>query len=138
MSGPAPGATAAELSARFTELTALVERVAQQSNAQVDTEVHALEERTLQARKLLLWRAALLLPLAMIAVLVLTLLASDGRCASSTAPSASSARAPSPTRSRSPVPTTSSVSAGSSSGCGSACSSSRTSATASCGTCRTS
>ena len=73
-SGPASGSNAAELSARFTELTALVERVAQQSNAQVDTEVHALEERTLQARKLLLWWVVLLLPLAMIAVLLLTLL----------------------------------------------------------------
>ena len=65
-------AAAADLSGRFTQLTALVERVAQQSNAQVDAEVAALEERTLQARKRLLWQAALLLPLAVIAVFVLT------------------------------------------------------------------
>ena len=69
----ASGAVAAEdLSTRFTQLTALVERVAQQSNAQVDKEVSELEERTLQARKRLLWQAALLLPLAVIAVFVLT------------------------------------------------------------------
>jgi two-component system sensor histidine kinase GlrK len=67
-----PAAQAA-LNERFTQLTALVERVAQQSNAQVDTEVAALEERTLQARERLLWTAALLLPLAVIAVFVLTL-----------------------------------------------------------------
>jgi two-component system sensor histidine kinase GlrK len=66
--------TAAEsqLAEGFTQLTALVERVAQQSNAQVDAEVSALEERTLQARKHLLWTTALLLPLAALAVLVLT------------------------------------------------------------------
>jgi two-component system, NtrC family, sensor histidine kinase GlrK len=71
----APSADAAaqsQLAESFTQLTALVERVAQQSNAQVDEEVSALEERTLQARKHLLWTTALLLPLAAIAVLVLT------------------------------------------------------------------
>ena len=54
-------AAASDLSARFTQMSTLVERVAQQSNAQVDTEVAALEERTLQARKQLLWQAAPLL-----------------------------------------------------------------------------
>jgi len=51
-------AAASDLAARFAQLSSLVERVAQQSNAQVDTEVAALEERTLQARKRLLWQAA--------------------------------------------------------------------------------
>jgi two-component system, NtrC family, sensor histidine kinase GlrK len=75
MSAP-PGSSAAvasDLSGRFAQLSALVERVAQQSNAQVDTEVAALEERTLQARKRLLWQAAPLLPLAVVAVFVFTL-----------------------------------------------------------------
>jgi two-component system, NtrC family, sensor histidine kinase GlrK len=68
------GAQAASgLSERFDQLSALVERVAQQSNAQVDAEVAALEARTLEARKRLLWQAALLLPLAVVAVFVLTL-----------------------------------------------------------------
>src|SRR5438034_11195421 len=60
MSAP-PGSSAAvasDLSSRFTQLSALVERVAQQSNAQVDTQVAALEEQTQQARKRLLWQAA--------------------------------------------------------------------------------
>src|SRR5215469_9751538 len=61
-----------DLSARFMQLSDLVERVAQQSNAQVDAEVAALQERTLQVRQRLLWQAALLLPLAIVAVFVLT------------------------------------------------------------------
>src|SRR5204863_278454 len=66
-------AVASDLSSRFTQLSALVERVAQQSNAQVDTQVAALEEQTLQARKRLRWQAAPLLRLAVVAVFVLTL-----------------------------------------------------------------
>jgi two-component system sensor histidine kinase GlrK len=69
----ASAATASNLSSRFTQLSALVERVAQQSNAQVDAEVAALEEQTQEARKRLLWQAAPLLPLAVIAVFVFTL-----------------------------------------------------------------
>jgi two-component system sensor histidine kinase GlrK len=69
----ASAATASNLSSRFTQLSALVERVAQQSNAQVDMEVAALEEQTQEARKRLLWQAAPLLPLAVIAVFVFTL-----------------------------------------------------------------
>ena len=66
-------AAASDLSSRFTQLGALVERVAEQSNAQVDAEVKALEARTLEARKRLMWEALLLLPLAVVAVFVLTL-----------------------------------------------------------------
>jgi two-component system sensor histidine kinase GlrK len=75
MSAP-PGSSAAvasDLSSRFSQLSALVDRVSQQSNAQVDTEVAALEEQTQQARKRLLWQAAPLLPLAVVAVFVFTL-----------------------------------------------------------------
>jgi two-component system, NtrC family, sensor histidine kinase GlrK len=75
MSAP-PGSSAAvasDLSSRFSQLSALVDRVSQQSNAQVDTEVAALEDQTQQARKRLLWQAAPLLPLAVVAVFVFTL-----------------------------------------------------------------
>jgi two-component system, NtrC family, sensor histidine kinase GlrK len=64
--------SSADPSAGFAQLSELVERVAQQSNAQVDAEVAALRERTLKARQQLLWLAALLLPLAIVAVFVLT------------------------------------------------------------------
>ena len=72
MSNPPVSAATADLSPRFVQLSELVERVAEQSNAQVDEEVAALQERTLQARQRLLWQAALLLPLAIVAVFVLT------------------------------------------------------------------
>ena len=63
----------AGMSRRFTELGALADKVAEQSNAQIDTEVAALEAQTQQARRRLLWQAALLVPLTIIAIVVLTL-----------------------------------------------------------------
>src|ERR1700683_1656005 len=75
MSAPvsSDAAAASALSGRFGQLSALAEQVGQQSNAHVDAEVAALEERTIEARKRLLWQAALLLPLAVVAVFVLTI-----------------------------------------------------------------
>jgi two-component system, NtrC family, sensor histidine kinase GlrK len=52
-----------DLSGRFAQLSTLVERVAEQSNAEVDQQVAALEARTLEARKRLVYLAAPLLPL---------------------------------------------------------------------------
>ena len=49
-----------------------MERVAEQSNTEVDQQVAALEAQTLEARKRLLYIAALLLPLALVAIVVLT------------------------------------------------------------------
>jgi two-component system sensor histidine kinase GlrK len=65
-------ATAANLYARFTQLSVLVEQVAEQSNAQVDTQVAALESQTLHARKQLLVMVGAAGALALLAVLVLT------------------------------------------------------------------
>jgi two-component system sensor histidine kinase GlrK len=67
------GAATPDLAARFVQLSSLVDRVALQSNAEVDAQVAALEEETLEARRRLLWQVAPLLPLALIAVLVLTI-----------------------------------------------------------------
>jgi len=65
-------ANTADLSARFTQLSALIEQVAEQSNAGVDTEVAALEAQTLHARKQLLVMVGAAGALALLAVLVLT------------------------------------------------------------------
>ncbi len=62
----------ASLSRRFTELAALADRVAAQSNSQIDADVAALEKQTQQARGRLLWQAALLIPLTIIAIFALT------------------------------------------------------------------
>jgi two-component system, NtrC family, sensor histidine kinase GlrK len=70
---PKDAAAQALLDGRFTQLTTLVEQVAQQSNKQVDAQIAALQARTLQARQRLLWTAAGLVPLALIAIFVLTL-----------------------------------------------------------------
>jgi two-component system, NtrC family, sensor histidine kinase GlrK len=66
-------AASSEFAGRFGQLSDLVDRVAQQSNSQVDIEIEGLESRTIEARKRLLWEAALLVPLAVVAIFVLTL-----------------------------------------------------------------
>ncbi len=66
-------ANATGMSRRFVDLGALADKVAEQSNAQIDTEVAALEAQTQQARRRLLWQAALLVPLTIIAIFVLTI-----------------------------------------------------------------
>ena len=66
-------ANASGMSRRYTELGALADKVAEQSNSQIDTEVAALEAQTQQARRRLLWQAGLLVPLTIIAIVVLTL-----------------------------------------------------------------
>ena len=65
-------ASASGMSRRFSDLAALADKVAAQSNAQIDTEVAALEAQTQQARRRLLWQAGLLVPLTIIAIIVLT------------------------------------------------------------------
>jgi len=62
-----------ELSQRFNELTNLANKVTEQSNAEIDAEVAALEARTQAARRRLLWQSALLLPLTVIAIIAVTL-----------------------------------------------------------------
>ena len=61
------------MSRRFAELSALADRVAAQSNALIDEEVAALQAQTQHASRRLAWQAALLVPLTVIAIIVLTL-----------------------------------------------------------------
>src|ERR1700737_2167701 len=65
-------ANAQGVSRRFTELGALADKVAAQSNAQIDTEVAALEAQTQQARRRLLWQAGLPVPVHPLPILGLT------------------------------------------------------------------
>jgi two-component system sensor histidine kinase GlrK len=70
---PSAAATAA-LARKFSRLSALVDEVAKESNAQIDNELAALKQQTERARVRLFWQAALLLPLTLIAIYTLTLL----------------------------------------------------------------
>jgi len=63
----------AELTTQFSRLSALVDKVAQQSNDQIDGEVASLQRQTDRARERLFWYVALLLPLSLIDILILTL-----------------------------------------------------------------
>ncbi len=72
-----PGIALTETAAftrRFATLGTLVDRIARQSNQQIDTEVASLKALTDRARELLFWQAALLIPLTVVAISLLTLL----------------------------------------------------------------
>jgi two-component system, NtrC family, sensor histidine kinase GlrK len=73
---PASDAAAnpAALTRQFSLLSGLVDKVAEQSNEQIDAEVASLQVRTDRARARLFWQAALLLPLTLIAIITLTLI----------------------------------------------------------------
>jgi len=73
LSMPHGAADPADLSHRFGDLAALAAKVAEQSNAQIDAEVAALELQTQRARGRMLWQSALLLPLTVIAIIAVTL-----------------------------------------------------------------
>ncbi|EQD35034.1 integral membrane sensor signal transduction histidine kinase, partial [mine drainage metagenome] len=71
-----PGTQAAEaagLSKLFAHLGVLVDRVAEQSNQQIDADVATFRSLTARARAHLFWQAGLLVPLMLLAVFVLTL-----------------------------------------------------------------
>jgi two-component system sensor histidine kinase GlrK len=62
------------LSRQFATLSALVDKVAQESNEQIDADVASLQHQTDRAQARLFWYAALLLPLTLIAIVTLTLI----------------------------------------------------------------
>ena len=70
---PQPSYGLAQLLQSFADLSALADRAAEESNAQIDSQVVALEEQTNEARRRLLWQSALLLPLTLVAILGLAL-----------------------------------------------------------------
>ncbi len=73
LGGPKDAAKLADLSQRFAELRALADRIAQQSEADIDAQVADIQRRTLAAQRRLFWQSTLLLPLTLVAILVVTL-----------------------------------------------------------------
>ncbi len=62
-----------DLTPRFAELGALADRIAQQSEAEIDSQAADIQRRTRAAQRRLFWQSTLLLPLTLIAILVVTL-----------------------------------------------------------------
>jgi two-component system sensor histidine kinase GlrK len=73
-SSGAPMSQQNALSRDFTELAALADQIIPQTNDQIDAEISTLDEQTAIARRRLFWQAALLVPLAIIAIAALTLM----------------------------------------------------------------
>ncbi|MDE2264220.1 MAG: HAMP domain-containing histidine kinase [Gammaproteobacteria bacterium] len=67
-------AETAGLAKQFSTLSALVDKVAQESNQQIDAEVASLQRQTDHARARLFWEAAGLLPVTLIEIITLTLM----------------------------------------------------------------
>jgi two-component system sensor histidine kinase GlrK len=61
-----------DLKARFGEMAALAAKAREQSNAQIESDVAALELRTQAARRNIVWKSALLIPLMIIAIIAVT------------------------------------------------------------------
>jgi two-component system sensor histidine kinase GlrK len=61
-----------DLSPHFAKLSSLVDRVVERSNKQIDEELAALDKQTRRARGWLYFESALLLPLTLVTIIVLT------------------------------------------------------------------
>jgi two-component system, NtrC family, sensor histidine kinase GlrK len=57
---------------QFAAMSTLAQRIAVQSNADIDTQIGGIQRRTGESQRLLLWQSGLLLPLALFAIVVLT------------------------------------------------------------------
>jgi len=73
LSGPNDAAKLADLRQRFTQLRALADRIATESEADIDRQVAGIQHRTDEAQRKLFWQSALLLPITLITILVVTL-----------------------------------------------------------------
>ena len=68
----ANGSTVDATLPRFAEMSALAQRIAAQSKAEIDAQIAGIQRRTSESQRLLLWQSALLVPLAVFAIVVLT------------------------------------------------------------------
>src|SRR5580658_5974772 len=57
---------------KFAEMSTIAERIAVQSKVEIDAQIAAIQRRTADSQRLLLWQSGLLVPLAVFAILVLT------------------------------------------------------------------
>ncbi len=66
-------ATVGAALSQFSQMGALAERIAVQSKVEIDAQITDIENRTSRSQKLLLWQSGLLIPLAVFAIVILTL-----------------------------------------------------------------
>jgi len=57
---------------KFAEMSTIAERIAVQSKVEIDAQIAAIQRRTGDSQRLLLWQSGLLVPLAVFAIVVLT------------------------------------------------------------------
>ena len=67
-----PLARSSVLSQSFVDLANLADQVTKQANAQIDSEMAAMEEQTLQSRRRMLWQSGLLVPVTIVLIFALT------------------------------------------------------------------
>ena len=70
---PKDAAKLTDLNQRFMRLRGLADRIAQQSEADIDKQVAGIQHRTLQAQRRLFWQSTLLLPLTLVTILLVTI-----------------------------------------------------------------
>ncbi len=71
--GPKDAAKLTAINQRFAQLRALADRVAQESEAEIDAQVAGIQHRTLAEQRRLFWQSTILLPLTLVAILAVTL-----------------------------------------------------------------
>jgi two-component system sensor histidine kinase GlrK len=57
---------------QFAQMSALAQRISEQSKVEVDAQIAGIQRRTAESQRLLLWQSGLLIPLAVFAIVVLT------------------------------------------------------------------
>ncbi|MGH8258380.1 MAG: ATP-binding protein [Steroidobacteraceae bacterium] len=73
LAAPKDAPKPSDLSQRFATLRALADKIAQESEAEIDAQVAGIQHRTLAAQRRLFWQSSFLLPLSLVAILVVTL-----------------------------------------------------------------
>ncbi len=72
LAAAANSATVGATLPQFAEMGSLAERIAVQSKVEIDAQIAAIERRTGESQRLLLWQSGLLVPLAVFAIVILT------------------------------------------------------------------
>lgn len=73
LAGPNDSVKLTDVNQRFAQLRSLADRIAQESEADIDQQVAGIQRRTLEAQRRLFWESTLLLPITLVTILLVTL-----------------------------------------------------------------